>query len=86
MSEYIITKRTECEECHGEPQYVYARANPDVQIPISCYYCNGIGHVHTLKDADEWLLSRLAKLRWNPRFTDNGTEWDEFDGMEMRDE
>lgn len=88
---YIITKRTECEKCHGEPQYVYARANPPVQIPSSCYYCDGTGHVHTLIDADEWLLSRLAHLRW----TDMGgilgpatkeMENPRFDGMEMRDE
>ena len=67
---YIITKRTECEY------------NDTACLSGRCARC--VGGISEVKvDADEWLLSRLAKLRWNPRFTDNGTEWDEFDGMEI---
>jgi len=80
---YIITKRTECEKCHGKG---YRLMSADDIIRTPCGSCEGLGFTDTYHDFDEVLLSRLAKLRWNPRFTDNGTEWDEFDGMEMRDE
>ena len=73
---YIITKRTECDRCNGT-----GWANLD-----RCPKCDRKGFTETYHDFDEVLLSRLAKLRWNPRFTDNGTEWDEFDGMEIVNE
>lgn len=74
---YIITKRTECERCLGGRRK---------GMEHGCDACGGTRVVEYPVDFDEVLLSRLAKLRWNPRFTDNGTEWDEFDGMEIKDE
>lgn len=68
MSEYIITKRTECDTCHGEQQYIYSKDAPDTKFALACSDCNGFGQIATAIDADEWLLDRLAKLRWNEKW------------------
>lgn len=77
MSEYIITKWTECGWCHKTAYSL-----------VTCRHCNDTGYAGTVVDADEWLLDRLAKLRWdaplpgydevvetkemtNPRFEEN---------------
>lgn len=56
MSEYIITKRTECDRCLGGRRKGFERG---------CLACDGEGVLEYPIDADEWLLSRLAKLRWD---------------------
>lgn len=67
MSEYIITKRTECDMCHGKPMHRFG-------APLTCLECMGAGYTEQcVADADEWLLSRLAKLRWDEK-------WDEYSG------
>lgn len=62
MSEYIITKRTECETCRGTG-IMFGEDAVD-----ACPKCGGASYREILMDADKWLLSRLAKLVWDERW------------------
>lgn len=55
MSEYIITKRTECERCSGGLRK---------GMEHGCLTCEGSRVVEYPVDADEWLLDRLKALRF----------------------
>ena len=71
IDKYIITKWTECDTCHGEQHYIYSKDDPDTKFTVTCPACNGFGQRVTEMDADEWLLDRLAKLRWNEGWDDS---------------
>lgn len=92
MSEYRIMEKVVCEHCHGEPQYENILGSPPIKVRRPCISCQDRGfHLMATLDADEWLLSRLAKLRWNEAVRDNITreklmENPRFDGMEIVNE
>lgn len=57
---YIITKRTECDNCSGHGYWILSA--DDIGAP--CSTCNCQGYTETRHDFDEVLLSRLAKLQF----------------------